>query len=89
VTSLLKPDPNQLRFFNGFIVYGSVEQELTAHTERLADVLDLQGIGYLKIDVQGAEMMILAWFSVDRCVAAPDRRIFHPSVGGSVDIRGH
>jgi FkbM family methyltransferase len=80
MTSLLKPDRKQLPFFNGFTVYGAVERELPVQTHRLADVPELQGIDYLKMDVQGAEMMILenAGSALDRCVAIQTEASFIP-----------
>jgi len=80
MTSLLKPDARQLPFFNGFTVYGAVEQEIEIETERLADVPELQDIDFLKMDVQGAELMILenAGSALDGCVAIHTEASFIP-----------
>lgn len=80
MTSLLKPDPRQLAFFNGFTMYGGVQQEIEVETERLADVPELQDIDFLKIDVQGAELMILenSGMALDRCVAIHTEASFIP-----------
>jgi FkbM family methyltransferase len=57
MTSLLKPDENQLRLFNGFPEWGSVVEEVEVQTHRLDD-LDIDEFDLLKIDVQGAELMV-------------------------------
>ena len=57
MTSLLTPDENQLRLFNGFPDWGSVVEELEVQTHRLDD-LDINEFDLLKIDVQGAELMV-------------------------------
>jgi FkbM family methyltransferase len=57
MTSLLTPDENQLRLFNGFPAWGSVVEELEVQTHRLDD-LDIDEFDLLKIDVQGAELMV-------------------------------
>ena len=71
MTSLLKPDPKHLPFFNGFTAFGTIEKEMMVQTQRLGDIPELQGIDYLKMDVQGAELMILenAGSALDHCVA--------------------
>jgi FkbM family methyltransferase len=58
MTSLLKPDPNQLRLFNAFPNWGAVVEERDVQTHRLDD-LDIDEFDLLKIDVQGAELMVL------------------------------
>jgi FkbM family methyltransferase len=57
MTSLLTPDENQLRLFNGFPEWGSVVEEVDVQTHRLDD-LDIDEFDLLKIDVQGAELMV-------------------------------
>jgi FkbM family methyltransferase len=57
MTSLLTPDENQLRLFNGFSEWGSVIDEVDVQTHRLDD-LDIDEFDLLKIDVQGAELMV-------------------------------
>jgi FkbM family methyltransferase len=58
MTSLLTPDQNQLRLFTPFLEWGSVVEELDVQTYRLDD-LDIDDFDLLKIDVQGAELMVL------------------------------
>ena len=58
MTSLLTPDQNQLRLFSPFLDWGSVIEEHDVQTHRLDD-LDIDDFDLLKIDVQGAELMVL------------------------------
>lgn len=71
MSSLLRPDPRRLAFFNGFTHYGRVHATAEVDTLRMADVEALEDIDFLKMDVQGAELMILehAGSALDRCVA--------------------
>jgi FkbM family methyltransferase len=57
MTSLLTPDTNQLRLFTPFLEWGSVVEEHDVKTHRLDD-LDIDEFDLLKIDVQGAELMV-------------------------------
>jgi FkbM family methyltransferase len=57
MTSLLTPDHNQLRLFNGFSDWGSIVEEHDVQTHRLDD-LDIDEFDLLKIDVQGSELMV-------------------------------
>src|ERR1700722_4064045 len=57
MTSLLTPDVNQLRLFTGFPEWGSVLEEIDVATHRLDD-LDIDDFDLLKIDIQGAELMV-------------------------------
>ena len=58
-TSLLEPDPAALAFFNTFRQLGRVKSTQTIQTRRLDDIAELPAIDFLKIDVQGAELMVL------------------------------
>jgi FkbM family methyltransferase len=57
MTSLLTPDPNQLRLFAPFSDWGSVVEEHDVQTHRLDD-LEIDDFDLLKIDVQGSELMV-------------------------------
>ena len=57
MTILLTPDVNQLRLFTPFLNWGSVVEEVDVATHRLDD-LDIDEFDLLKIDVQGAELMV-------------------------------
>jgi len=60
MTSLLKPSARNLAFFNGFSHFGEVFGTETVTTTRLDDVAGLPDIDYLKMDIQGAELQVLA-----------------------------
>jgi len=58
MSSLLKPNAHTLSFFHGFPTWGKVLQETPVQTHRLDDVAEIQAIDYLKIDIQGGELMV-------------------------------
>ena len=58
MTSLLRPDPQKLRYFTGFESWGRIVKELPVETRRLNDVDELGDIDFLKIDAQGSELSI-------------------------------
>ncbi|WP_343572104.1 FkbM family methyltransferase [Mycobacterium sp.] len=57
MTSLLTPDENQLRLFTPYLDWGSVVEHIDVETHRLDD-LDIDEFDLLKINVQGAELMV-------------------------------
>jgi FkbM family methyltransferase len=57
MTSLLTPDENQLRLFTPYAEWGAVVQRVDVQTRRLDD-LDIDEFDLLKVDVQGAELMV-------------------------------
>ncbi|MCW0236414.1 MAG: FkbM family methyltransferase [Ferrovibrio sp.] len=59
MTSLLKPDPTALKFFNGFENFGKIHNTMTIRTRRLDDVAGLPAIDMLKMDIQGSELSVL------------------------------
>jgi FkbM family methyltransferase len=59
MTSLLEPDPKVLDLFHGFPMWGSVLATEEVGTVRLDDVKEAVGAHYLKLDIQGAELMVL------------------------------
>ncbi len=59
MSSLLEPDPRSLDFFNLFPAFGKVESTVAVATRRLDDIEDLPQLDFLKMDVQGSELMIL------------------------------
>ncbi len=59
MSSLLKPNPAILNFFNGFPLWGYVMSTATVDTKRLDDVAETAGVEFLKMDIQGAELMAL------------------------------
>jgi FkbM family methyltransferase len=58
MTSLLEPDPARLALFNGFAGWGAVRERVTTPTTRLDDLGEVGQMDLLKIDVQGAELMV-------------------------------
>ena len=59
MSSLFKPDPAALAFFNGFENFGHVESTERVQTRRLDDVDGLPQIDFVKMDIQGAELTVL------------------------------
>jgi FkbM family methyltransferase len=59
MTSLLEPDPATLGLFHGFPDWGRVLHRLEVATVRLDDVPEAAGADLLKLDIQGAELMVL------------------------------
>lgn len=80
MSSILKPSRQGLAFFNLFTRWAHVEKTAQVATKRLADMEALQNIDYLKMDIQGAELMVLenAGNSLDRCVAIQLEASFVP-----------
>lgn len=58
MSSLLRPDRRQLKLFNLFEDFGKVLKKVKTKTVRLDDIGEIDDIDFLKIDVQGAELMI-------------------------------
>ena len=59
MTSLFKPLPAALGFFNGFDDFGRVLQTETVHTTRLDAIDAIERIDFLKMDIQGSELRVL------------------------------
>ncbi|MBF0179602.1 MAG: FkbM family methyltransferase [Magnetococcales bacterium] len=59
MSSLLAPDPEVLGLFHGFPEWGRVMKTAPIDTVRLDDVPETAGAMFLKLDVQGAEGMVL------------------------------
>lgn len=59
MTSLLEPDPATLALFHGFPDWGRVLHRVEVETVRLDDVPETAGADLLKLDIQGAELMVL------------------------------
>lgn len=59
MTSLLKPNPVALKFFNGFDQLGAVLSTQKIRTRRLDDVAEAPDIDFLKMDIQGSELTVL------------------------------
>jgi hypothetical protein len=59
MTSLLEPDPGVLALFHGFPDWGRVVATEPVDTRRLDDLPETAGADLLKLDIQGAELMVL------------------------------
>ncbi|WP_052012808.1 FkbM family methyltransferase [Asticcacaulis sp. AC460] len=59
MTSLLEPNMPLLELFHGFGAWGRVIATEAVDTVRLDDVPEVRGVEYLKIDIQGGELMAL------------------------------
>jgi FkbM family methyltransferase len=59
MTSLLEPDPAVLQLFHGFPDWGRVLSTKPIDTVRLDDLEQTRGTEMIKIDIQGAELMVL------------------------------
>lgn len=59
MTSLFPPDPSTLGLFDILKPAGDVFEELSIQTTRLDDIPDIENLDFLKMDVQGAELMVL------------------------------
>jgi FkbM family methyltransferase len=60
MTSLFAPDPAVLDLFHGFPGWGRVTRTEAVRTVRLDDVPETAGMHYIKLDIQGAELMALS-----------------------------
>ena len=58
MTSLLEPNVALLDFFHSFPEWGAVQKRVAVQTVRLDDIKEIKRLDYLKIDVQGAELVI-------------------------------
>jgi FkbM family methyltransferase len=59
MTSLLKPNPDVLNKFHGFPEWGRVLSTEEVDTIKLDDIPETAGVDLLKMDIQGAELMVL------------------------------
>jgi FkbM family methyltransferase len=59
MTSLLRPNPAVLSLFHGFPEWGRVLTTEEVETVRLDDIPAAEGAQLIKIDIQGAELMVL------------------------------
>lgn len=58
MTSLLEPNPAIFPYFHGFAEWAEIVERIELKTVRLDDVVEIKALDYLKIDVQGAELMV-------------------------------
>lgn len=71
MTSILKPNVEALKFFNGFKKFGKVDKIENIQTIKLDDVQGINLIDFLKMDIQGAELMVMKHGSkvLSKCIA--------------------
>lgn len=60
MTSLLEPNPDVLSLFHGFQEWSRVIRTEPVDTVRLDDVRETEGVDFIKIDIQGAELLALS-----------------------------
>ena len=98
MSSLLEPDPEALAFFNLFPKLAAVERVEEIATQRLDDLWDVPQIDLLKMDIQGAELMVLrnGWSKLAQCVAIQLEVSFVPLYKGQptfaaidIELRQH
>jgi hypothetical protein len=58
MSSLLTPEPKVLECFPFFSHFGAVRQEIPIETRTLDSIAEIAALDYLKIDVQGSELVI-------------------------------
>ena len=58
MSSFLEPNHDLLSYFHGFPNWGTVVRRMPVATVRLDDVSEIENIDFLKIDIQGAELMV-------------------------------
>lgn len=59
MTSLLQPNPDVLNLFHGFPQWGHVLATEEFDTVRLDDIPETVGVEFIKLDIQGGELMAL------------------------------
>jgi FkbM family methyltransferase len=68
MTSLFEPNPEILNLFYGFPEWGTVKEVQTVKTVRLDDVPEIGEVDYLKLDIQGGELLVLE--NATRCLSS-------------------
>lgn len=58
MTSLLEPDPATLNVLEVLKPWGEVLRRVPVETRRLDDIPEIEGVDFLKIDVQGSELPV-------------------------------
>jgi FkbM family methyltransferase len=59
MSSLLMPNYELLNYFYGFPEWAKIEKKVEIETKRLDDLPEIKTMDYLKIDIQGAELMVV------------------------------
>lgn len=58
MSSLLEPNQDLLQYFHGFPDWGQVVSRQQIDTVQLDDIEDIENLDYLKIDIQGGELLV-------------------------------
>jgi FkbM family methyltransferase len=84
MSSIFKPSEKRLGFFNGFPLFGKIHTEMSVTSRRLDDIEELGPIDFLKMDIQGSELMVLenGKTKLERCVAIQLEVSFAPLYEG-------
>lgn len=71
MTSLFKPNPKVLNFFNGFNKFGKISEVKKIKTSKLNEIENLPLIDFAKLDIQGSELTVLknGNLKVEKCLA--------------------
>jgi FkbM family methyltransferase len=59
MTSIFEPNQPILQLMPGFPEWGRVVKRIAVETKRLAEVEEAKDVDYLKLDIQGAELLVL------------------------------
>ena len=59
MTSILEPNYELLSYFQGFTKWAEITNKVEVETKRLDDIEEIRSVDFLKLDVQGAELLIL------------------------------
>lgn len=71
MSSILEPNFELLNHFHGFPEWAKITKKIEVETKRLDDVDEISNVDFIKLDVQGAELMILenATKTLEKCLA--------------------
>ncbi|MCP4459385.1 MAG: FkbM family methyltransferase [Cytophagales bacterium] len=71
MTSILEPNYELLNYFHGFTEWAKITSKTVVETKRLDDIQQIKNIDFIKLDVQGAELLILenAPKFLEKCLA--------------------
>lgn len=58
MSSILEPNMEVLSLFHGYPEFGTVERREPVQTSRLDDIIEIDRMDMLKIDIQGAELLV-------------------------------
>ena len=84
MTSILEPNEEILNCFHGFPTWGEIIKSQEIETKRLDDIEEIEDMDFLKIDIQGAELMALenATQKLKKCLVIQSEVEFLPMYKG-------